>query len=262
MKIRLSMSSSQQHGPITSMCIDTGRSWLVTASLHGVLCLWDIRFGLLLRSWSIAHQTRGRSTRINQVLQHPGKGFGRWILVSLDTEDNDGQKSELMEVWDIENNVLVDSISWSNGELVMRGSEDSSPQTALQDPLAAFVQSYRKDGNHENNDQLGPSDCPTLSAMAFATDNSGLSIMLGHHSASLTRIGPADNLPIPRSIILFAGFRDASVQLWNVTDLGKPKDENNTPSSSQRRYAVYHNIKANFYITKLNYQGHTAMQEQ
>lgn len=88
-----------QHGPVTSLCIDRKRVWLVAGTARGVLSLWDLRFGLLLRSWSVG------TRRVHQVEVHPTRGKGRWIVVALEADEEEAagkHGDELVEVWDVD----------------------------------------------------------------------------------------------------------------------------------------------------------------
>lgn len=40
------------HGTPTCFCVDRKHHWLMLGTSHGVLCLWDLRFRLLLKSWA------------------------------------------------------------------------------------------------------------------------------------------------------------------------------------------------------------------
>lgn len=73
------------------MCIDKMHTWLVTGTQSGYLTLWDLRFGLQLRTWKAGHAGTGgvRSCTIHQT-----RGKGRWVIVTLDN-------CEGFETWDI-----------------------------------------------------------------------------------------------------------------------------------------------------------------
>ncbi|GAA6002182.1 hypothetical protein JCM10207_003113 [Rhodosporidiobolus poonsookiae] len=100
-------------GPVTALCIDRKHLWFVAGTATGVLTLWDLRFGLLLRSWSVG------SKRINQIALHPSKGKGRWIVIAMDLEDavadaksrkqqQHQQGTTVAEVWDIDQGCKVE----------------------------------------------------------------------------------------------------------------------------------------------------------
>ncbi|EGG07444.1 uncharacterized protein MELLADRAFT_35562, partial [Melampsora larici-populina 98AG31] len=63
-------------GPLTCLCVGPQKIWSVVGTTRGYLTLWDLRFGLLLRSWKVAEGP------IQQLSLHPTQGKGRWIIVS------------------------------------------------------------------------------------------------------------------------------------------------------------------------------------
>lgn len=124
MRALQTFANPRHFGPITALCLDRKHLWLVAATASGVLTLWDLRFGLLLRSWSVG------SRRINQIAVHPVKGKGRWIVVAAEPDEASGPVVDsgkarrgssssstasaaghgivVAEVWDIDLGVKVD----------------------------------------------------------------------------------------------------------------------------------------------------------
>ncbi|WVQ80358.1 hypothetical protein IAT38_002463 [Cryptococcus sp. DSM 104549] len=97
-------------GVITSFCPSV--HWLVVGTSTGVLSLWDLRFGLLLKSWKAGGGIT--SCRI-----HPSRGRGRWVMVSVTLPSSyspssngrtgdDPSSGPLVEVYDIETSKLVE----------------------------------------------------------------------------------------------------------------------------------------------------------
>ncbi|WVR03468.1 hypothetical protein IAU60_000459 [Kwoniella sp. DSM 27419] len=97
-------------GVIQAVCPST--QWIVVGTSSGALSLWDLRFGLLLKTWNAG----GAVTAIEL---HPCKGKGRWIMVSVDatlasTNHKVAEASSsdhvglLVEVYDIETSKLVE----------------------------------------------------------------------------------------------------------------------------------------------------------
>ncbi|BGP14610.1 Serine/threonine-protein kinase [Rhodosporidiobolus nylandii] len=143
-------------GPITALCVDRKHLWLVAATATGVITLWDLRFGLLLRSWSVG------AKRVHQLALHPTKGKGRWIVVAMEPEDPPAeaksrrhqQGTTVAEVWDIDQGVKVEefrivssqqaassSAAHTNRMNIFAGAEDLSlpvMQEATLDPAAAI----------------------------------------------------------------------------------------------------------------------------
>ncbi|KIO30139.1 hypothetical protein M407DRAFT_225431 [Tulasnella calospora MUT 4182] len=140
MRILHSMEDLRHHGPITCMCIDRKRSWLLTGTAFGVLTLWDIRFGLRLKSWTVnaaASANPGQSVRIHQCLVHPTKGKGRWVLVAVEPQTASDLPSSftpgvvLIEVWDIEKGVMVEMFATQEQRSYETSSTPASPRESL-----------------------------------------------------------------------------------------------------------------------------------
>lgn len=173
MRVLQTLENPRHYGPITAICVDKKRAWIIVGTSTGVLTLWDRRFGLLLKSWCVnaangaASSTPssgsaspgagagvgglgtgrlsptmgaagmpggigGRSCKIHQVVVHPSKGKGKWIIVAAETHSLPsapnrsahgthtpelGQQNQqaqvsvttLIEVWDIEKSAMVES---------------------------------------------------------------------------------------------------------------------------------------------------------
>ncbi|KAL0061663.1 Serine/threonine-protein kinase [Marasmius tenuissimus] len=111
MRVLQSMENPRHFGPVTSMCLDRKRSWILVGTSTGVLSLWDRRFGLLLKSWHVGVASTGRSVRIHQCVVHPSKGRGKWVMVTVEASKKVISRSSniLVEVWDIEKSILVET---------------------------------------------------------------------------------------------------------------------------------------------------------
>lgn len=101
------MENPRHLGPIVTLCVDRKRTWMVTGGLSGTLSLWDLRFGLLLRTWKIG--PTDKQVRVRQCILHPSKGRGRWIIVALEVLGATYNRRDVsvMEIWDIEKVSLV-----------------------------------------------------------------------------------------------------------------------------------------------------------
>lgn len=114
------------HGPITCLCVDRKRVWLVVGTASGTLTLWDLRFGLLLRSWSVGTQ------RVHKIAVHPGRDKGRWVVVVTEDEgaveetDPPSRRlgAQVAEVWDIDRGVKVEEF-----RVVSPGQPASGPSS-------------------------------------------------------------------------------------------------------------------------------------
>ncbi|KAL4253381.1 Serine/threonine-protein kinase Vps15-like protein [Abortiporus biennis] len=160
MRIIQTMDNPRHFGPITCICLDRKRTWIVCGTSTGVLSLWDLRFGVLIKSWKVKAASRGKSLKIHQCVVHPTKGRGKWILVAMEQEstgfDTGSEISAklvpMVEVWDIESTKLVEKFCTrtTSGtpdtvlepELVSGEDAEISPA----DAIAALVQA-RQEGN-------------------------------------------------------------------------------------------------------------------
>ncbi|KAL9931457.1 hypothetical protein V8E36_009622 [Tilletia maclaganii] len=137
------LSTSQnpvQHGPISCLCQDAKKHWLLIGTLGGVLSLWDLRFGLLLKSWMVGSgqvltegdvaQSRG-TNKITRCVLHPSKGKNRSVMVAYEVvggssgrahrgpvrsgKDGDvdpatsSSPGVMVETWDIDSSTLIES---------------------------------------------------------------------------------------------------------------------------------------------------------
>lgn len=153
MRILHTMENPRHFGPIATFCIDKRKSWLVVATITGILTLWDIRFGLLIKSWKVnASAQSGRSLRIHKCIVHPSKGKGRWVVVALEVRPASGQLNSkgrdmvLMEVWDIETTTLMET--FETRELPSEhipGSTEIPTEDGAQASRAVTVQEAEKD---------------------------------------------------------------------------------------------------------------------
>lgn len=81
------------HGAPTSFCMQRRRQWLVIGTSHGVLDLWDLRFRLRLRSWTVRNPCP-----ITNISLHPGKRSNQKVKVCVSGLTDPGHVS----VWDLE----------------------------------------------------------------------------------------------------------------------------------------------------------------
>ncbi|GAA5855478.1 hypothetical protein JCM8547_007849 [Rhodosporidiobolus lusitaniae] len=148
-----SFCNPRHFGPVTALCIDRKHLWLVAGTSTGVLTLWDLRFGLLLRSWSVG------TKRVHQIALHPAKGKGRWIVVAMDPEDPpcvDASSSKsrrhhqqqqpgtaVAEVWDIDQGTKVE-------EFRILSSQQQQQQNAAGQPLSNRTNLFSAHGGGDN----------------------------------------------------------------------------------------------------------------
>ncbi|KAF8635725.1 hypothetical protein AX15_000341 [Amanita polypyramis BW_CC] len=232
MGVLQTMTNPRQYGPITCLCIDRKRTWLVVGTSTGVLSLWDLRFGLHLRSWHARGMSRSRR-RIHQCVIHPTKGRGRWIMVAVETSrrSTDWSSSSAIEVWDIENAVLVETfvmrtVVGSAVEPIQEPQEvpgieaENSPAAAI----AALVRSSeghsvgleRRGSKSENTDEFIPPPAPDVRAMVVGPDFGGYS---GLHRMEFTDQGELGSMRSVGRGFMVTGSEDRRIRLWDLSRL-------------------------------------------
>ena len=245
MNILQTMENPRHYGPITSFCIDKKRAWIVVGTSSGVLTLWDKRFGLLVRTWRAGVTGEGaaigRSVRIHQCAVHPSsRSRGKWVMVALSspsssTRNNnpDRPSSCLIEVWDIEKAVLVETYVTRMGsasdpvpEFLSRGTVGQDVETTAAAAISALVRSSQEGGTLDDfGDTSGsapPLDVPhpphcDVRAMVVGSD---FGVYMAHQRPEL---GDSDMIPSSSSRssgrgFIVTGSEDAKIRLW---DLGK-----------------------------------------
>lgn len=242
MRVLEAMENPRHYGAITCLCVDRKRVWLVAGTTTGVLTLWDLRFGMLLKSWKIGGSSSAdlaKSFRVHQIVLHPTQGKGRWVMVAFETTKpsqggvDTSSPTTLVEVWDIEKTLLMET--YGTREVVAGGSnaDEELPQPAevVGEPtevnpataIAALVRSRQQsrapiDRFSKRPAQSGsPGDPPLVRpfvdvrAMVVGGD-------LGGHSS---KVEP-DPSPSGRSSgtrgFMISGSEDRKLRLW---DLGR-----------------------------------------
>ncbi|KAJ7253059.1 hypothetical protein B0H12DRAFT_1117273 [Mycena haematopus] len=250
MRVMQTMENPRHYGPITCLCVDRKRSWIVVGTSTGVLTLWDRRFGLLLRSWHAGVASTGRSVRIHQCVVHPSKGRGKWIMVAVEASKRvmDRTSTNLVEVWDIEKAILVETfITRTSGEAEplpepheLTGVDaDISPAAAI----AALVHSKqsgvdtgakrpRPSSQSTFQDELLPPPAPDVRALVVGLDFGGPT---GIHRSDMTDGAPDSH---GRRGFMVTGSEDRKLRLWDLIRLERTavlsglESENERPSFS------------------------------
>ncbi|PNS18749.1 hypothetical protein CAC42_5288 [Sphaceloma murrayae] len=93
MTVSYSFTNPVSHGTPTSFVIHRRRQWLLIGTSHGVLDLWDLRFNLRLRSWTVRDPSP-----ITKLAMHPGRRNSHRMRVCMSGGTGPGHVS----IWDIE----------------------------------------------------------------------------------------------------------------------------------------------------------------
>ncbi|KAF8336386.1 uncharacterized protein EI90DRAFT_3144677 [Cantharellus anzutake] len=187
MRILQRMSNPIQFGMITAFCIDEGRTWLVTGTQSGTLTLWDLRFGLRMRSWKVGTSLASGDTAIHCLVVHPTSPRRTLVVVAISAKsraNSDDDDVIIIEVWDISQMTLVETFVTSEGSLTPSDEmERTSPTPLMQNPaqtdlkspadaIAAFIRAHQKllDAKSGDNssiahpDHTDPSPIPSSSS--------------------------------------------------------------------------------------------------
>lgn len=223
------MENPRQYGPITAMCVDKKKAWVVVGTSTGVLTLWDKRFGILLKSWQAGQVSGGRTGRIHQCVVHPTKGRGKWIIVAVEASRKGGSRTTatIMEVWDIEKTVLVESF------IVRIGPPLDSPETqptptATADltpasAIAALVRARQGTTEAERrsslrspfNDEMVPPPAPDVRAMVVGVDFGGFSTSHRSEFGEFVMEGGASSRSGSKGFVV-TGSEDRKLRLWDI----------------------------------------------
>ncbi|KAF9011876.1 other/VPS15 protein kinase [Cyathus striatus] len=227
MQVLQMLENPRHYGPITCLCVDKKRTWILVGTSTGVLTLWDKRFGLLLRSWHVGVGSTGRSVRIHQCVVHPSKGRGKWVMVAVEISRKGAPPSD--RAYTIWWKLLVETFVMRTGSKDDAVSEphemagvdaDTSPAAAI----AALVRSRQVSDTADRRssrggaDQLVPPPVPDVRAMVVGLDFGGYSTA---HRSEFGELVDANSSPRTASRgFMITGSEDRKLRLW---DLGRPE---------------------------------------
>ncbi|KAF9485745.1 other/VPS15 protein kinase [Pholiota conissans] len=225
MHVLQTMENPRHYGPITALCVDRKKAWIVVGTSTGVLTLWDKRFGLLIRSWHTGAASRGKAIRIHQCVVHPTKGRGRWIIVALEASKKatDRSSTQLVEIWDIEKAVLVETFVTRTGlstdpipepEEVAGVDAETTPAAAI----ATLVRSRQNNGDfgdllrQSGRDEAPRPPAPDVRALVVGMDFGGYSTIQRPEFGELetnvhSRAGRG---------FMITGSDDSKLRLWDL----------------------------------------------
>jgi phosphoinositide-3-kinase regulatory subunit 4 len=99
MEIIYALQNPIQHGKPTSFCISRRWQWLLIGTSHGVVDMWDLRFRLRLRAWTVP-----RPAPITHLTLHPSRKGSNRIKVCISGLTHPAHVS----VWDLEKLVCIE----------------------------------------------------------------------------------------------------------------------------------------------------------
>ena len=232
MRVLQTMTNPRHFGPITTMCLDRKRSWIVVGTSTGVMTLWDRRFGLLLKSWHVGIASNGRPVRIHQCAVHPTKGRGKWVMVAVEASrlGMDHSPINLIEVWDVERATLVETFVTTisaSSEAVPEPHElaaidaDANPAAAI----ATLVRSRQDSkGNHSRpssqstfKENIFPGPAPDIRTMVVGVDFGGHPVMRSSANDLITDMNSSSR-SVSRGFVV-SGSEDRKIRLWDLGNL-------------------------------------------
>lgn len=215
MQVLQTLRNPVEYGPITCLCVDRKKAWLLVGTLAGVVCLWDLRFGLRLRAWQVAPTQAGVLCRVNQIAIHPSKGRGRWVLVAFERVGQANleagtarveQPEVMVETWDIDRGMRVETfearIDAEGGETVGRSTKltpvpeagaggDGASDAALTGAAAAIERLLRQTQPPVAGDTDPFARQPDSAASAASCAVKALYVSLDGYSSSTLSATPA-----------------------------------------------------------------------
>lgn len=226
------MEHPSHSGPITTMCLDRRHAWVVTGTASGVLTLWDIRFGLMIKTWKTVSATTSGTSRIHQCVVHPCRGRGRWIIVAVETARSTSQSvpSILLEVWDVETTKLVETYgTWviSKASASLDEPQDHSGGTTEPTAAAAIAALLRtrQHGLSTQGTRRSSAEGPTREPMPNGPSSDIRALVVGHefgghstiHRSAGSYLNSEGHSTGGRGFMV-SGSEDRKLTLW---DLGK-----------------------------------------
>ncbi|KAI0037081.1 ARM repeat-containing protein [Vararia minispora EC-137] len=224
MRVLQTMEQPSHNGPITAMCLDRKRAWVVTGTAMGILTLWDIRFGLRLKSWKTATASVGATARVYQCAAHPTRGKGRWVMVAIESKPMlDESSARLIEVWDIENSTLVETFTSRTADIPEQSEEPITLVTQDAEPspasaISALVRARQQGGglatSRRQSEAGGEYTRPSPDARALLVGQE-----FGGHTVhrAVSTLG-SDGHPTAGRGFMITGSEDRRLRLW---DLGR-----------------------------------------
>jgi phosphoinositide-3-kinase, regulatory subunit 4 len=214
MQMLQEVQNPRHFGPLTTVCIDRDRCWILVGTSAGYLSLWDRRFGLLLKSWRVGGPAGPRSPRITHCMVHPTKGRGKWVIVSLETVSSTGATSKrIIEIWDIESVTVVEQfVSRASSSQPVEPMPEPSPPPNTHDDvseaLASLVRSYQSD---RRSAQYRPLASPSANVLSLAVGSD-----FGGSSGGHSHLGDRSERGHKHAGYMITGSEDCRLRFWDL----------------------------------------------
>lgn len=229
-----------ERGIITATCANA--SFAVVATELGILSLWDLRFGLLVKSW--------RASRpVTSAQFHPARGKGLWVILGLRRQEN---SAPILEVHDIETSRVVEVFEIrqtkpsSRAPVVASSShlDDSIP--SKQELIARLAQVEDPPSRHddaESAEASGAAAIPSVLALTVGNKLQSMAAASRDGDGSLLMSVPEGGAlgsatAAPPGFVVTAG-EDRVVRYW---DLVKPSEGMVVCGSPKEKGVVFRRV--------------------
>ncbi|GAA98823.1 uncharacterized protein L969DRAFT_104294 [Mixia osmundae IAM 14324] len=203
------------YGPPTTICLDHEHVWLAIGTARGFVCLWDMRFGLLIRAWQVT--TAGRVTRL-QAHAHSS----RWLHVAAESDASSPVPA--LTTWDLatfeRSEVLAVASSKSDDSIP--ASSGLAGQSTTEDAIARWLEMARSDPP----DQLKRAVASTLTfiARAEAAEPGVLAISRGDPQTANDALANVsdrtlDSVSTPPAGLYLTAGDDRRLRSWSTHDM-------------------------------------------
>lgn len=217
MEIKTRFQHPLELGVVTAMC--SSAHGLVIGTSTGSLSLWDLRFGLLLKSWRA-------SGPITAIQLHPSKGRARWIMVSTDRK----KEGPIVESYDIETGKLVEIYEIRTTRPTSKNPppiEGPEPPLSKEEYIADILGSNAT--STETSEEIGDLSIPSVISLIVGTSFAALA---NREEAIMLMSVPESKAVGTNSGWMITAGEDRVVRYWdlgNVSDgfviCGSPKEK-------------------------------------
>ena len=194
MLLSYTLENPLHHGTPTGFVLDKKGNWLVIATSHGIIDMWDLRFRIRVRSFGLKSMKR-----IDTIALHPGKGRGRWILISTGGE---------ITTWDVEKKVQCREI-WRPAT-----NTDSTPSSKSRDASDGY-EPYFPDEEPPSKLLARFSSARSLASPSLASQSQSqvITALLPFHDS----LYATDTTTSPtKAPFILTGGSDRTLRLWNI----------------------------------------------
>jgi len=221
--------------------MDRKKVWLLIGTTLGYLCIWDMRFGLLLRAWSVTAQEDRMPRAIVSLALHPTQGKGKWVVVCLGRADG---AQDSLEIWDVSKCKLVETFhitgtketGMNHGAAPSEQKQKGDSTTSGFISPAAAIESFLKNTLREQLD--APS--PAIQAFHIGTEYAPSSMQsMPTTATSTTGFSSGELVPSGTSSgYLLTASDDLKLRFWNLGTIERSTVYSAREESKPGRYST------------------------